>query len=126
VRFCPPFRGDMREAEEAFSERKFGPGGAFAPDVPGPFADSGAVKRSVTPYDDEFLSCMAAQAQYVHDTYGRVPASGPTMLLSGYVQAQHIDTDFHDAHFRPGAYLRSHAEHMRRWHGGAAPAAVDP
>jgi hypothetical protein len=113
---CPPYRADMRAAVDEFARRKFGSGGAFDPDVPGPFADSGAVKRSVTPYDDELLSCIAAQAQYVHDTYGRIPATGPTMLLSGHVQAQHVDTEFYDAKFKPGAYLDAHAEHMRRWH----------
>ena len=34
-----------------------------------------------------------------------------------YVQAHHLDLDFYDRHFKPGAYLRSHAEHMHRWHG---------
>ncbi len=33
-----------------------------------------------------------------------------------YVQAQHIDLDFYDRFFRPGAHLRTHAEHMERWH----------
>lgn len=102
---------------DTFAQRKFGKDGAFDPDTPGPFSDSGAVKRSVTPYDDEFLACVAAQAQYVHDGYGRLPSTGPTMLLSGYVQAQHIDTEFYDAHFKPGAYLQTHADHMRDWHG---------
>jgi hypothetical protein len=33
-----------------------------------------------------------------------------------YLQAQHIDTDFYDELFSPGAYLPSHAEHQARWH----------
>jgi len=33
-----------------------------------------------------------------------------------YVQAHHLDLDFHDQFFRPGAYLRTHAGHMQRWH----------
>jgi len=32
--------------------------------------------------------------------------------------AHHLDPDFYDRFFEPGAYLRTHAEHMRRWHGG--------
>ena len=33
-----------------------------------------------------------------------------------YVQAQHIDTEFYDHHFRAGAYLDTHAAHQQRWH----------
>ena len=33
-----------------------------------------------------------------------------------YLQAQHLDTDFYDEKFAPGAYLSTHAEHQRRWH----------
>ena len=34
--FCPPHYPDMRSAVEAFCQRKFGPGGPFHPDTPGP------------------------------------------------------------------------------------------
>jgi hypothetical protein len=37
-------------------------------------------------------------------------------VLSGYVQAVHLDTDFYDTHYQPGAYLPTHAHHMERWH----------
>ena len=33
-----------------------------------------------------------------------------------YLQAHHLDLDFYDRFFEPGAYLRTHAEHMQRWH----------
>jgi hypothetical protein len=33
-----------------------------------------------------------------------------------YLQAQHIDTEFYDRFFRPGAYLPTHADHFRVWH----------
>jgi hypothetical protein len=29
-----------------------------------------------------------------------------------------LDLDFYDRFFQPGAYLRTRAEHMRRWHAG--------
>jgi hypothetical protein len=32
------------------------------------------------------------------------------------LQEVHIDTNHYDTHFKPGAYLRSHAEHMKLWH----------
>jgi hypothetical protein len=112
----PPYQADMRSAVHVFAERKFGPGGAFDPGSPGPFQDSPRVKQSVTPYDEEFLDCMGEMAQYLHDTYGKFPPTVPRVILSGYVQAQHIDTEFYDKYYKPGAYLDTHARHMQRWH----------
>jgi hypothetical protein len=44
-----------------------------------------------------------------------------------YFQAHHLDLDFYDRFFKPGAYLRTHAEHMQRWHGERQePAAHQP
>jgi hypothetical protein len=115
----PPYQADMREAVQVFNARKFGPGGAFDPDRPGAFRDTPGVKRSVTPYDDAFLDCMSEMAQYLHDTYGKFPPTAPRVLLSGHVQAQHLDTDFYDRYYQPGAYLETHAHHMQRWHSDA-------
>jgi hypothetical protein len=33
-----------------------------------------------------------------------------------YLQAHHLDLDFYDHHFKPGAYLETHASHMELWH----------
>lgn len=52
----------------------------------------------------------------LYDTYGKFPATIPSILVAGYVQAQHIDTEFYDTHFQPGAYLSTHVGHMERWH----------
>jgi hypothetical protein len=116
---CPPFQPDMRAAVETFVARRFGPGGAYDPGTPGPWKESGRVKGSVTPYSEEFVDCMVEVAQYVLDTYGKFPATQPTIALTGYVQAHHLDTEYYDAHFHPGAYLETHAHHMERWHGSA-------
>jgi hypothetical protein len=40
----------------------------------------------------------------------------PTVFILNYVQAHHLDLDFYDRFFKPGAYLRTHAEHIQRWH----------
>lgn len=113
---CPPFVPDMRAAVETFVERKFGPGGAYDPATPGPWKRSAEVKRSVKPYDAEFVDCLTEVAQYVFDKHGKFPGTITTMVLPCYVQAQHIDTAFYDEHYGPDAYLRTHAEHMARWH----------
>jgi hypothetical protein len=33
-----------------------------------------------------------------------------------FLQAHHLDLDFYDRHFKPGAYLETHKRHMERWH----------
>lgn len=116
---CPPYYPDMRAAVDAFVARKFGPGGAYDPAVPGPWKDSADVKQTVTPYSDEFVSCLAEVAQYVYDTRGRFPATFSTLVLIGYVQAVHLDPEYYDTHFDQGAYLHTHADHWQRWHPDA-------
>ncbi|MFC7740882.1 hypothetical protein ACFQXA_07680 [Nocardiopsis composta] len=41
----------------------------------------------------------------------------PTVWIMNYLQAQHIDTEYYDALFNPGAYLPVHADHESVWHG---------
>lgn len=119
---CPPYVSNMREAVDIFVERKFGPQGAYSPSTPGAWQDTKAIKRGVTPYSEEFIDCLSTAAQYIYDTYGKFPNTFTTMVLSGYVQAVHLDTDFYDTHYQPGAYLSTHAHHMERWHGDGSEA----
>lgn len=119
---CPPYQRDMRAAVEMLAQRKFGSGGAYDPSTPGPFRRNSEVKGSVTPYGAELLECLGEMAQYLYDTYGKFPATIPSILVAGYVQAQHIDTEFYDTHFQPGAYLQTHVGHMARWHDERRPA----
>jgi hypothetical protein len=113
---CPPYYPDMYAAVQAFVARKFGPGGAYDPSVPGPWKDSPGVRRSVTPYSDEFIACLGEIAEYVYQKNGKFPGTFSTLVLPGFVQAQHIDTEYYDTHFQSGAYLPTHANHMEVWH----------
>lgn len=115
---CPPYHADMREAVRAFVARKFGEGGAYDPAAPGAWKRSSEVKASVRPYSDDFVACMGEVAQYIHDKHGKFPGTFTTIVLPGFVQTVHIDTEFYDMHYKEGAYLDTHAEHMSRWHGG--------
>jgi len=114
---CPPYYPDMHAAVETFVARKFGEGGAYEPGDDGPWRDAAGVRGSVTPYGTEFVDCLSEVARYIHDKHGKFPGIRHTIVLPGYVQAHHLDTDFYDAHYRDGAYLETHAEHMARWHG---------
>jgi hypothetical protein len=114
---CPPYFPDMHAAVEVFVERKFGPEGAYAPDAAGPWRDGAAVKGGVAPYSGEFVDCLSEVARYIYAKHGKFPGTRSTIVLPGFVQAHHLDTEFYDAHYREGAYLRTHADHMERWHG---------
>jgi hypothetical protein len=115
---CPPNVPDMHAAVETFVQRKFGPGGAYDADTPGPWRDSAAVKRTVAPYGRDFVDCMSEVARYIHAKYGKFPGIRSTIALPGFVQIHHLDTEFYDTHYGDGAYLPTHAEHMERWHAG--------
>lgn len=114
--YCPPHYRDMRSAVEALGERKFGPGGPFHPDTPGPFKDTPRVRSAAKTPTPEFKDCVAAMAQYVFDRFGKFPGTVPTIYTLTYLQAHHLDLEFYDRFFTPGEYLKTHAEHMARWH----------
>ncbi len=115
--YCPPHYPTMRAAVDRFCERKFGPGGPFHPDTPGPWKDSARVRGSAQVHDEHFRQLVALQAQYCFDTYGKFPATVPSLFINMYLQVHHLDLEYYDTLFNPGAYLRSHAEHLERWHG---------
>lgn len=114
--FCPPHFPDMRAAVEAMCERKFGPGGPFNPETPGPWKDSSCVRSAAEVHDEAFRECVALQAQYIYDTFGKFPGTVPSMFVLTYLQAHHLDLEFYDRFYEPGAYLRTHADHMSKWH----------
>ncbi|UJR83311.1 hypothetical protein [Sandaracinus amylolyticus] len=113
---CPPHHRTMRDAVEAMCERKFGPGGPFHPDTPGPWKDSRRVRSAAMPYDETFRECVALQAQYLFDTFGRFPGTVPSMISVMVLQAHHLDLDYYDHFYEKGAYLETHARHDERWH----------
>jgi len=114
--FCPPHYPDMRAAVEAVCDRKFGAGGPFNKETPGPWKDSAKVRSAAEVHSDAFRECVALQAQYVFDTFGKFPGTVPSIFLMQYLQAHHLDLEFYDRFYKPGAYLRTHGTHMERWH----------
>jgi hypothetical protein len=115
--FCPPYVKDMQAGVAKFVERKFGPGGTYDSATSGPYRRSSDVKSRVHRYSDEFIECLTEVAQYIHNTYGKFPATLPSIYARLYAQAQHIDLEFYDEHFGPDSYLETHREHLGLWHG---------
>jgi len=114
--FVPPHYPDMRTAVERFFHRKFGSGGPFHPETPGPYRETPIVRGSAEVHNEEFKSCIALQAEYIYRRFGKFPGTVPTIFLLTYLQAHHLDLTFYDRFFTPGAYLQTHAEHMEKWH----------
>ncbi|HEX7322449.1 MAG TPA: hypothetical protein VF299_05860 [Mycobacterium sp.] len=111
----PPHVPSVAAGVAKLVARKFGPGGPFHPDTPGPWSDNPKVRGSALP-PDGIQELVTLQASYIYDTFGKLPGTVPTVHVLMYLQAQHLDTDFYDEHFGPGAYLPTHAEHQARWH----------
>jgi hypothetical protein len=116
--YCPPHYPDMAAAVEAVCRRKFGPGGPYFSATPGPWKDSPKVRSAAQVHDEAFRACVAWQAQYIFETFGKFPGTVPAIFVIMYLQAHHLDLEFYDRFYKPGAYLKTHAEHMQRWHEG--------
>jgi hypothetical protein len=114
--YCPPHYPDMRAAVDAFAERKFEKEGPFHPATHGPWKESPRIRGSAEVHSEEFRECVALQAQYIYDRFGKFPGTVPSIFALTYLQAHHLDLEFYDHYYLPGAYLRTHAEHMGRWH----------
>src|SRR5437879_9389318 len=69
----------------------------------------------------EGLACTKAICNYIVDTYGRFPGGTDAMHLMWVMQAHHIDTDYYDQFFGPGAYGPTHALHLDSKVVGCAP-----
>ena len=112
----PPHFKDIREAVEKIVLRKFGEGGPFNPETPGYHKETARVRSSAQNHSDEFIECITLQANYIYDTFGKFPATVPSVFVATYLQAQHIDVDFYDKFYEKGAILETHARHLEYWH----------
>lgn len=114
--YCPPHFQDMRAAVNTLCERKFGRGGPFHAETPGPWKDTPTVRSAAEVHSEDFRACVALQAQYIFDTFGKFPGTVPSLIATIYLQAHHLDLEFYDHFFKKGAYLSTHADHWARWH----------
>jgi hypothetical protein len=111
----PPHVPSVAAGVDKLVARKYGPGGPFHPDTGGPWSDTPKVRASALP-PEGIQEVVTVEASYIYDTFGKLPGTVPTVHVLMYLQAQHLDTEFYDKFFAPGAYLGTHAEHQARWH----------
>lgn len=110
--FCPPYYEDMGEAVEAFNDMKWTNWESHKLPYKDPTGVLGEIER---PGRDE-IQVVKDICNYVYDTYGRFPAFSDPMFLRFMVQAHHLDLDFYDRYYPPGAYTEAHRNHFRNWH----------
>lgn len=116
--YCPPWYPSMEAAVHAFVDAKYAEGrGVFrdGSDL-GPWNDAKGYQQSVVGYTDRNVDAVVAYCEYVHGRYGRFLGNyGPLRNLMAF-QVHHLDTEFYDRYFRPGAYGDAHRRHFATWH----------
>ena len=111
--FIPPYYANMHEAVDAFLEVKWS---QYDLDKPKAYTAPDQILQHIQRPDDATIQRVKDYCQYVYDTYGRFPAYIDPMYQRLTCQAQHVDPDFYDEHYPPGALTVQHHEHFRRWH----------
>jgi hypothetical protein len=116
--FCPPYFPSMDAAVDAALVRI---SQARASETQ-PYTMPTAEYRDAIPRapSDAGLACTKAVCRYIHETYGRFPASVDTTHLMWFMQAHHLDPDYYRKFFHPGALGPTHVAHMAAWHGDNA------
>jgi hypothetical protein len=116
--FCPPYYPSMEAAVLAYLD--FKKANAWHPPLkptyPGSWKDPRAVSSSIPQFSDACIAATIAYCTYVYEAYGRFPAYfGPMRTTLGH-QAHHLDLDFYDTFYQPGAYTQTQSEHLKHWH----------
>lgn len=104
--YCPPYYKDMQEAVLAFVDYKYAAGrGTFRDGGKATgWRDAPAVQREIPRYSDRAIEATIACCQYIHDRYGRFPAStGPYRTVLAY-QAHHLDPAFYEQFYKDEAW----------------------
>jgi hypothetical protein len=115
--YCPPYFPSMDAAVDAVLQPYARSALPVEQPLPSAHLMSDAEhRRSTVTVSDEGVACTKAVCNYIYETYGRFPGSLDAMHLMWFFQAHHLDLDFYDRFFRPGAYGPTHAAHMATWH----------
>ncbi len=113
----PPYYADMREAVRAVYESKWGESGIYTSEgVESGLKDRGPLASGVPRTPEWEVEATGEFCQYLWDTYGRVPVTVDPMSTLLWFQALHLDTDFYDRYYKPGAYTETIRNHMKNWH----------
>jgi hypothetical protein len=118
--FAPPAYPTMTDAVRALLDLKYAPGtGSFrdGSEATG-WQDVRAVQAGIPEYSDRTIAAATAYCEYVYGRYGRFPAYHAPFRTIVAHQAHHLDLDFYDRFYKPGAYTEAHRRHWEAWHRG--------
>jgi hypothetical protein len=110
----PPYVGNMREAVERLNARKWGKEGIFRNDK-NPYGKR-PDETGVPETPDWVIEAASTWVQHIYDTHGRFPATMDPLQMGIFVQAHHLDVEYYDRNFGPGAYPATVAHHQHLWH----------
>jgi hypothetical protein len=115
--YCPPYYPDMGAAVQAIYDAKWGGRGIYKEEG-GPVAlkDRQSLDKLVSKTPDWCLEASKAFADYIWTTYGKFPATIDPMEMNIWFQAHHLETEFYDRYYQPGAYHQTIKDHMAVWH----------
>ncbi len=116
--YCPPYYPDMGAAVQAIYDAKWGGRGIYREDGgPAALKDRQSLDKLVNRTPDWCLEATKAMCEYIWQTYGRFPATINPMQMNIWFQAHHLETEFYDQYYQPGAYHDAIKKHMGVWHG---------
>lgn len=115
--FTPPYYANMSEAVDGFMAVKWS---AFDSDVPKPYLEPDRIANAIPRPHEDTVELVKAYCDYVFETYGRFPVYLDPMYQRLTAQAQHVDPDFYEAYYPPGALTEQHLRHFERWHADEA------
>lgn len=108
---CPPYVASAEEAVQRFLEQHEG-----AEDAASPYCRHGRVMQGRAHHSKETVEIVTAFVDYLLTTYGRFPVYIDPMYVRLAFQAHHLDLEFYDRHYAPGAYTEAHRDHFAKWH----------
>ena len=115
--YCPPYYKNMEEAVLAYVEfKKDNVVQAPVGGLTGTWKAPESVQKTIPEFSDACIDATIAYCTYVYDTYGRFPSLyGPLRTTLAH-QAHHLDLEFYDTMYSPGAYTETQRRHNELWH----------
>jgi hypothetical protein len=121
--FCPPYYNSMADAVRAVVEIKYGASGLFRSAGHGSaWTKHETVVGEVPRISQAAVEATIACCEYLWNRYGRFPVYMPPYRTVLGFQACHLDVDFYEKFYRPGALsetVRSDFEQSTGSHSGA-------
>lgn len=115
--YCPPNYASMEDAVQAVVDLKWGRRGIFRGGASNSsWLNPDGISDAAPDVSEAAVDATVAYCTYVHRRYGRFPAyQMPLRTLLGF-QANHVDVEFYERFYRPGALTDLQRNHIRQWH----------